>query len=76
MNVQFAVNTQLGCRWEVQEFLELRHEVDLAAPFKNVGPFFCPDHMIAVEVGTSLLKLCEILHALQRPLRAEQPLDV
>ena len=76
LRVHLAVNPQLGCRREIQEFLELRHEMHLAPPFENVGPFFCPDHMIAVEVGPPLLKLREILHALERPLRAEEPLDV
>src|SRR5580765_4120541 len=32
--------------------------------------------MIAVEVGAALLKLGEILHALEPPLRAEEPMDV
>ena len=34
------------------------------------------DDGIAVEVGGALLELGEVLHGLQRALRAEQPLDV
>ena len=43
---------------------------------RMLTPFFGGDDRVAVEVGRALLELGEVLDALQRPLRAEQPLDV
>ena len=56
--------------------MELGHEVDLAAALQDVDALLGGDHRVAVEVGRPLLELGEVLDALQRPLRAEQPLDV
>ena len=39
-------------------------------------PLAADGHGVAVEVGGPLLELGEVLDRLQRPLRAEQPLDV
>ena len=50
--------------------------MDLAASLQDVHALLGGDHRIAVEVGRPLLELGEILDAPQRPLRAEQPLDV
>ena len=43
---------------------------------RTLTPFASPLVGIAVEVGGPLLELGEVLDGLQRPLRAEQPLDV
>ena len=61
--IQLAVETELGGRREVQERLELCHEVHLATPFQDVGSFFRGDHRIPIEVGSPLLKLCEVFDA-------------
>src|SRR5262245_49676892 len=74
--IQLAINTQLGGWREVQEFLELGHEMHLAATFQYVDAFFRGDYRIPVEVGGALLKLSEIFDASERSLRAEQTLDV
>ena len=50
--------------------------MDLAAPLPDVYALLGGNHGIAVEVGRPLLELGEILDALQRPLGAEQSLDV
>ena len=44
-------NVELGRRREVEDLLELGHEMDLAAPFQNIDSFLCGDHRVAVEVG-------------------------
>ena len=36
--VELAEHVQLGCRREVQQSLELGHEVDLAAALQNADP--------------------------------------
>ena len=56
--------------------MKFRHEVDLAAAIENVHALLGGDHGVAVEIGCPLLELSEVFHAFQRPLRAEQPLDV
>ena len=75
-SVQRAEQIQLGGRREIEDVHELGHEMDLAAPFQDVHAFLRGDHRVAVEIGRPLLEFGEIFHALQRPLRAEQPLDV
>ena len=50
--------------------------MDLAAAIQDVDALLGGDHRVAVEVGRPLLELGEVLDAFQRPLRAEQPLDV
>ena len=48
----------------------------LAASLQDVHALLRGDHGISIEVRGPLLELGEIFHGLQRPLRAEQPLDV
>ena len=48
----------------------------LTATLEHVHPLLGGDYRVAVEVGGTLLELGEVLDGLQRPLRAEQPLDV
>ena len=43
---------------------------------RMLTPFFVAITGIAIEVGGPLLELGEVFDARQRPLRAEQPLDV
>ena len=74
--IELAEDVELRRRREVEDGLELGHEVDLAAALQDVDALLRGDHRIAVEVGRPLLELGEVLDALQRPLRAEQPLDV
>ncbi len=50
--------------------------MDLAAALQRIDPLGRRRHLIAVEVGRPLLELREVLDALQRPLRAEKPLNV
>ena len=76
LRIELAEDVQLRGRREVEQLLELGHEVDLAAALEDVDALLRGDHRIAVEVGGPLLELGEVLDALQRPLRAEQPLDV
>jgi hypothetical protein len=74
--VQAAKDIELRSRREVQQRLELAHEVNLTATLENVDPLLGRDDRVTVEVGRALLELREVLDALQRALRAEQPLDV
>jgi hypothetical protein len=67
---------QLRRRREVEQLLELGHEVHLAAALQRVDALLGGDHRVAVEVGGALLELGEVLDRLQRALRAEQALDV
>jgi hypothetical protein len=70
------MDSELGGRREIQQFLEFRHVVYLAAPFQNVDALLGGDHRIAVKISGTLLELRKILYALERALRAEEPLDV
>jgi len=74
--VQLAQHRELGGGGEVEQFLEFRHEVHLAPALQGVDPLFRGNHGIPIEVGGSLLELGEVFDAAQRPLRAEQPLDM
>jgi hypothetical protein len=74
--VELAVDPQLGRGREVEQLLELGHEVDLAAALQGVDPLLGGDDGVAVEIGRALLELREVLHALQGPLGAEQAPDV
>lgn len=76
LGIHLAVKPKLRCRGEVQECLDLCHEMHLAAWFEHVDPLLCRDHRIAIEVGRALVELRKILHTLHRPLRSEQPSDV
>src|SRR6266404_867653 len=73
---ELAEQVELGRGREVQYFLEVGHEVDLASPLERVHALLRSDHDVAVEIGSALLELGEILDRLQGTLRAEQPLDV
>ena len=56
-------------RWrEVEQVLELAHEMHLAAALEGIDAFARGARAVAVEVGGALLELGEILDALQRPL--------
>ncbi len=74
--IEPPLHIQLRCRGEVQQRLELTHEMHLTATLEHVHPLLGGDYRITVEVGGALLELGEVLDGLQRPLRAEQPLDV
>lgn len=64
LGIHLAVKPKLRCRGEVQECLDLCHEMHLAASFEHVDPLLCRDHRIAIEVGRALLELRKILHTL------------
>ena len=74
--IELAEHVELRRRREVEQRLELGHEVHLAAALEDVDALLWRLHRVAVEVGGALLELGEVLDGLQRPLRAEQPLDV
>src|ERR1035437_8251231 len=74
--VQFAVPSQLW-RWrEVENLLKFRHRTHLASALQYIGAFLCRNHLIAIEVGGSLLELRKVLNRLQGPLGTEEPLNV
>ena len=50
--------------------------MNLAAALQNIGTFFCGNHGIAVEIGGPLFELGKIFHRLQRPLGAEDALNI
>ena len=74
--VELAEDVELGRGREVQEVLDLGHEMHLAAALQDVDALALGLDGVTVEVRRALLELREILDALHRPLRAEQPLDV
>src|SRR5439155_422254 len=74
--VELSEDIELGGRREVEDLLELRHVVDLAAPLEDVHTLLGGDHGVAVEIGRALLEFGEVLVGLERQLRAEEPLDV
>src|SRR5262249_17413252 len=74
--IELAEEVELRRRWEVEQFLKLGHEVDLAAAVEDLAALVGGGHRAAAEVGGPLLELGEVLDRLQRSLRAEQPLDV
>ena len=76
LGVELAEQVQLRRRREIEDIHELGHEMHLAAALQDVNALLGGDHRIAVEIGRPLLELREVLHAPQRPLRAEKPLDV
>ena len=61
--IELAVDAELRRRREVEQLLELGHEVDLAAALEDVDALLGGDHRIAVEVGGALLELGEVLDA-------------
>jgi hypothetical protein len=75
--IQLAIDdAQLGRRWKVQQFLELRHHVHLAPALQNVHAFLLGNDRVAVEISGTLFELREVLHRLQRPLRTEEGLNI
>src|SRR5207249_2156519 len=76
LGIELPEHVELRRRREVQDLLELRHVVDLAAPLEDVDALLRGDHGVAVEVGRALLELREVLDRLQRALGPEQALDV
>jgi hypothetical protein len=76
LGVELAEDVELRRRREVQDLLELAHEVDLASALQDVDALLTGDHVVPVEIGTALLELREVLDRLQCPLRAEEPLDI
>src|ERR1039457_2557196 len=73
--IQFSENVEFRRRRKIEQLLELRHELNLAASLQNIGALFSRDHRIAVEVGRALFELRKIFHGLQGPLGTEQALD-
>ena len=74
--IEFAIDAELRRGREVEQLLEFRHEMHLAAALENVHPFFGGDDRVAVEVSGALLELGEILDGFQRALRTEEALNV
>src|SRR5204862_7560802 len=73
---ELTVDTQLRGRGKIEQLLQLGHEVYLATPFEDVHSLLRGDHRVAIEVCRPLFELREVLHTLERTLRAEQTLDV
>src|SRR5262249_47227967 len=78
--VEPSEHVELRRRREVEQLLELGHEVELAPPLERVHALLLVrrrgGRRVAVEIGGALLELGEVLDALQRTLRAEEALDV
>ena len=68
LRIKPSVDPELGSRREIQQCLELRHEMDLAPPFKDVDPFFRSNHRVAVKISSPLFKFGEIFDRFQCPL--------
>ena len=58
---QLAEDVELRRRRAVEQLLELRHVVDLAAALEDVDALLGRDDGVAVEVGGALLELGEVL---------------
>src|SRR5262245_53160731 len=74
LRVELSKDVELGRGREIQERLELGHEVDLTAALENIDALLRSEDGIAVEVGRPLFELREVLNASEGPLRPEQPL--
>src|ERR1035441_1431225 len=74
--IQLAVPSQLGRRRKVENILKFRHGMHLASTFKRIHTFLRRNHLVAVEVGGSLLELRKVFNRLQGPLRTEETLNV
>src|SRR3984893_82248 len=74
--IELTEDVELGRGGKVQHLLKIGHEVDLAAALEWVHSLLSGLHDIAVEIGGALLEFGEVLDRLQRPLRADQPLNV
>ena len=65
--IELAEHVELGRRREIEQFLELRHEMDLAAALENVHALLRGNHRVAVEVGRPLFELGEVFDRLRAP---------
>ena len=65
LRIQRAIHSQLRRRREVEQRLELGHELDLTAALEWIHSFFGGDHRIAVEVGGTLLELRPVAMTLE-----------
>ena len=74
--VELAVNVQFRCRRKIEHLLELGHRMNLTAAFEYIYAFLGRNDVVAVEIGGPLLKLGKVLDCLERPLRAEETLDI
>ena len=74
--VELAEDIELGGGWEIEDRLELGHEVDLAPSFEDVHTFYLSLHRVAVKVRGALFEFGEIFHRLHGSLRSEQALDI
>src|ERR1035437_515435 len=74
--VQLAVPSQLGRRRKVENILKFRHGMHLASTLQRIQAFLCRNHLVAVEVGGSLLELSKVFNRLQGPLGTEEALNV
>src|ERR1700737_191245 len=54
--IELAENVELGRRRKIQHFLDIGHEVDLAAALQRVHPFLRGDPGIAAGIGGALLE--------------------
>ena len=70
------MTVELRRRREVEDALELAHEVHLTAALEDVHALGLRLHRIAVEIGGALLELGKVFHCLERALGAEQPLHI
>jgi hypothetical protein len=57
--IKLAEDVELGRGREVYYFLEVGHEVDLAAAFKRVHTLLRRLHDVAIEIGGALLEFGE-----------------
>ena len=74
--IKLSVDPKLRGRRKIEQFLELRHEMDLASPFKDTDTLLRSNHRIPVKVSSPLFKFGEVFHRLQCPLGPKQPLNV
>src|ERR1035441_8204222 len=74
--VQLAVPAELGRRRKVENILNFRHGMHLASTLQRIHAFLCRNHLVAVEVGGSLLELSKVFNRLQGPLGTEEALNV
>ena len=66
--VELAEEVQARGRREVEQVLDLRHEVDLAAALQGIDPLGRSRDLVAVEVGGPLLELGEVLDRSSAPV--------
>jgi len=71
LGVEFAVDAEVGRRWEVEDFLKFCHCMDLRRAVERVDAFLRRDHRVDVEVRCALLELGEVFDGFQRTLRTK-----